>query len=332
MSNPITTGPPRDLVLVAKPARKRATRAAATTGTATTPVVAQTELEPIQLGLFVAEFAGSELPIKDDMSSMEHPLFAVSKTPDNKVREYRRGNQVLKVFPSTLGAPTIFDKDLVLWVVSHIARGKDDGLPISRRVQVNVTDFLKGTKRSTGGASYERVVDMCRRLAGARIETNIRTTDAERTEGFGMIESYKVTSQTRSGKGALQLEVVISEWLWRAATEFHVLTLNPSYFVISQGLERRLYELARKHCGDQAWWVVGLDVLQQKVGSDQKPKYWTRDLRQAVEADQLPDYRMYYDAAARQLVFFTRDTRKLLAQATSESRIESVSMWLQKSV
>lgn len=140
----------------------------------------------------------------------------------------------------------------MIYLVSQTARAANDGEPVSRRIRLSVTHFLTRTRRSTGGDSYARVVDMCRRLRGTTIETNIRTTEEERTKGFGLIEDYEVTAKTKNGKGALEMEVTLSEWLYRAAVEYKVLTLNPGYFSLSQALERRLYELARKHCGGAA--------------------------------------------------------------------------------
>jgi plasmid replication initiation protein len=48
------------------------------------------------------------------------------------------------------------------------------------------------------------------------------------------------------------LELALSRWLYNAVLAREVLTLNREYFRLGGGLERRLYELARKHCGQQA--------------------------------------------------------------------------------
>jgi hypothetical protein len=37
-----------------------------------------------------------------------------------------------------------------------------------------------------------------------------------------------------------------------------VLTLHRDYFRLRKPLERRMYELARKHCGQQATWSICL--------------------------------------------------------------------------
>jgi plasmid replication initiation protein len=55
------------------------------------------------------------------------------------------------------------------------------------------------------------------------------------------------------------VEVSLNEWLYNAILAREVLTLNRDSFRLDGGLERRIYELARKHCGSQAKWTIGID-------------------------------------------------------------------------
>ncbi|RBH38040.1 hypothetical protein C3F00_043525, partial [Pseudomonas sp. MWU13-2860] len=75
--------------------------------------------------LFVCDIAN--WPVKDDIASMEIPLFSLKKNKDVEVREYRRGNKTLRVIPSTVGAATVFDKDLLIYVASQIVEGMKQG-------------------------------------------------------------------------------------------------------------------------------------------------------------------------------------------------------------
>lgn len=231
-----------------------------------------------------------------------------------------------------MGAATVFDKDILIYCISQIVRGHDAGIKVSRRVRVDVYPFLLGTRRSTGGAAYERVVDMCRRLKGTTIETNVKTNEKEQLEGFGLIEDYRVTTWTKNGKGALELELTISEWLYRAAMDFDILTLHPDYFSLGQALERRLYELARKHCGDKAWWEISLPLLLEKTGSSQTLRRFKQEIKEIVERDPLPDYRMFLDESVKpnKLVIMTRDNAKLVCEANKAGKLSWVSYFLQK--
>jgi plasmid replication initiation protein len=92
-----------------------------------------------------------------------------------------------------------------------------------------------------------------------------------------------------------------------------VLTLNREYFRLSRGLERRLYELARKHCGHQAKWVVGLELLHKKSGSNSPLKRFRLEVKNVEKAESLPDYRLRYETNSDQVTFYTKDPKALAA-------------------
>ncbi|MES2208510.1 MAG: replication initiator protein A [Pseudomonadota bacterium] len=289
-------------------------------------------VETEQLELFVVSDKSSDWPVKDDISSMEFPIFSLSKKPDTRIREFSRGEKSLKVIPSVVGAATVFDKDVLIYAISQIIRAKEQGKPISRRIRIETFDFLKGTRRSTGGAAYERVIEMCRRLKGTTIETNIKTTEKERTSGFSLIDDYDISRYTKNGKGALEVDLTISEWLYRAVLDYGILTLNNDYFILTQSIERRLYELARKHCGDQAMWKCRIDLLQEKCGSTQISKSFANDLRKIAKENNLPDYRLLIDDSIKptQVVFISRDMKKVLFEMSRANLVGWLTKLLQK--
>lgn len=289
---------------------------------------------PAQTELFMVLDTVHDWPVKDDMSSMEFPLFSLSKNKDTRIRTYSRGGKTVKVIPSALGAATVFDKDILLYCISLLVKAHDAGATVSRRLRISVHPFLVGTRRSTGGAAYERVLDMCRRLKGTTIETNIKSTDEERTKGFGLIEDYDVTQYTKNGKGALELELTISDWLYRAAIGSDILTLSRDYFALGQALERRIYELGRKHCGQQPWFCIGLPLLQDKAGSSQSAGHFRQELREIIKQNRLPDYRLALDESTKpnQLVYLTRDYKRLVFEANRVGKLPWLSVLLQKTL
>jgi len=280
--------------------------------------------QPSQPDLFVVTDMANDWPVKDDMSSMEFPIFALTKRADTRVRTYSRAGKVVKIIPSVVGSATVFDKDLLIYAISQIVKASEQGAPVSRRIKIKVHSFLVGTRRSTGGASYTRVVDTCRRLKGTTIETNVKTTEEEKTNGFSLIDDYKVTQRTKGGEGALELELTISDWLYRAAVAYDILTLHPDYFLLSQALERRLYELARKHCGDKAYWKCSVEILKDKCGSTQKMKYFVDELRNLSKDNGMPDYRLAIDDSVKpyQVVFFSKDSKKVMAEVNRTGQME----------
>ncbi len=119
------------------------------------------------------------------------------------------------------------------------------------------------------------------------------------------------------------IELRLSDWLYNAILGREVLTLSRAYFRLSRGLERRLYELARKHCGHQTKWVVGLELLHKKSGSNSELKRFRLEVKKMAQADSLPDYRLRYDPNADQVMFYTKDLKALAASMKGEEALQS---------
>src|SRR5712691_11177385 len=56
--------------------------------------------------------------LKDDRHSMEHPMFSLSKKPDRRVRHYEHNNCSVTVKPGADGLATIWDKDILIYLIS----------------------------------------------------------------------------------------------------------------------------------------------------------------------------------------------------------------------
>ena len=91
--------------------------------------------------------------------------------------------------------------------------------------------------------------------------------------------------------------VTLSDWIYRSVVARSVLTLSRDYFRLRKPLERRVYEIARKHCGRQAEWKIGLETLLKKTGSTSPRRVFRRMIRDIAEEDGLPDYRLTLTAA-----------------------------------
>ena len=78
-------------------------------------------------------------------------------------------------------------------------------------------------------------------------------------------------------------------------TSAEVLPISREYFRLRRPIDRRLYELARKHCGRQATWRIGAANLQKKCGSKQAGKHFAAHLRGLVRSNHLPDYTVALD-------------------------------------
>ena len=260
--------------------------------------------------LFLCDIGDAAL--KDDMASMEHPIFSLSKKPDLKRRQYVRGDAQIEIRPSDKGIATIWDKDILIFAISQLMAAKKQGREYSRKITFSARDFLVFANRGTGGYSYELLCDALERLDGTRITTTIKTGGEEQIEGFGLIESFMVRRRDGLSGRVLEWSVTLSEWLFRAIEANEVLTLHKNYFRLRKPLERRVYEIARKHCGTKETWRIGIENLQSKCGSNSSKRHFKYMLSQLVGGDHLPDYSvMMHD----DMVIFTNRHQK---QAPSE--------------
>jgi len=262
--------------------------------------------------------------LKDDGVSMEAPIFTLATRPDTSVWhwESKDGARAITVTPSVKGRATQFDKDLLIYVVSQMTEAMNRGRPDanSRTVRFRVYDYLVSTNKPTGGKEYQRLEDALDRLRGTSIKTNIKTGGQRVKEGFGIVDSWAIIEKAPDDDRMIAVEVTLSKWLFNAVQAHEVLTINPDYFRLRKPIERRLYELARKHCGDQAFFVIGLELLQDKCGSKSALFEFRRALREIIKADTLPDYRMALDDKKDQVIFYTRNTKKLAASTALARR------------
>lgn len=273
----------------------------------------------------------SDWNFKDDIISMESPVFSLTKNIHNEVKTYNNNDKFIKIIPTAKGSPTIFDKDLLLYVSSQIIEAMNQKLPVSRTVKIKTTDFLKKTARSDGRASYERIEDMLIRLRGTTIETNIETNGIIQTEGFSFIDSYSIISQKNSGEGnnskkrVLEFSVTLNEWLFNALIGKQILTINPDYFKLKKPIERRLYELARKFCGANSLWKININLLAEKIGVDVNARRRREDIRNVMSNNALPDYKVALEIRKGHpdlVVFYTRDVKRLTVYLLKENLTE----------
>ena len=231
---------------------------------------------------------------KDDLASMEHPMFAL-RAGDREVRRYERNGQSVEIQPSIKGIATIHDKDVWIYCISQLVeamnRGRED---IGRLVRFTAYDFLVTTNRRTDGDSYQRMAAALERLRGTSIVTNIETDGRRERSGFGLVDSWRVVERNHDNR-MVAVEVTLPDWLYRSVQARQVLTLNRDYFRLRKPLDRRIYELARKHCGAQPKWRVKVETLYAKSGSNATMREFRRSIRALAAADDLPDYRVVLD-------------------------------------
>lgn len=230
---------------------------------------------------------------KADMASMEHPIFSLSTKPDLNIRKYQHGDVFIEVAPSVRGMATVHDRDILIYCISQTIAALNQGRPVAQTLRMKAYDFLVATNRMTNGEAYEGLKAALERLAGTRISTNVATGGKEVFENFGLIEGAKIVRTTRDGR-MQEVEIKLADWVFNAIQAKEVLTLHRDYFRLRKPLERRIYELARKHCGQQSSWAISFAVLQKKCGSTSTSREFRRLVKTIVKQDEdhnhFPDY------------------------------------------
>lgn len=246
-----------------------------------------------QLDFFVCDIF--DAAPKGDTASMEHPIFSLSTKPDMRVRRYEHNGSFIEIRPSHMGLATVHDRDVLIYCISQIMAAINASQQISQTVRFKAFDLLVATNRDTkgGGRSYELLKAAFERLQGTQISTNIITGGKETFDIFSLIDRARIVRETRAGR-MQDVEIKLSDWVFNAIQGREVLTLHRDYFRLRKPLERRLYELARKHCGKQSEWQIKLETLQKKCGSASTLKEFRRLVGKIVEEDaaygHIPDY------------------------------------------
>lgn len=247
---------------------------------------------------------------RDDLASMEHPVFSLSVKPDMRELEYTSSNgNRLRVIPSGNGLATIKDKDILLYCISKLVALKNAGETITPVVEASAHEIMVSTNWDTGGKSYQRFEEAMIRLRGTTLVTDIRTGGEVVTTGFGLVDEFTVERKDSAGEpspfGRLsRVRIKLSNWMFRAVDSLEVLSINEQYFRLRRPLERRLYEVARKHVGDKDGpWRIGIEKLQAKVGTNAPLKKFRFNLKEIMRDGNLPDYGFYLDG---DMVIFQR--------------------------
>lgn len=245
-----------------------------------------------QIDLFLESII--DAPVKDDQELMARPYFSLQKQPRMEpiVYEDKKNGISMRISPGEQGIATIWDKDILIYCASYIMDRKERGLSVDRKIRFSMYDCLTLTGRGTGKQAYELFKDAAFRLRSTTITTNVQAGGQKEDRGFGWIDNFKIVRQQKNGKDIMvACEITLNDWMFRAITEDkRVLTIDRAYFKLRKGLERRLYELARKHCGYQPEWKIGLPKLAERCGAMSELKEFKRQLNEIIKADPLPGY------------------------------------------
>lgn len=260
-----------------------------------------------QKDFFIADIFDS-LPFKDDMATMEHPLFTLSTKPDKRELSYVNNGVKIQIQPSYHGLPTIYDKDVLLYCGSQLMEriNQGDSAP-PKTMRISLHDLLMVTNRKTNGEGYKLIKKSINRLTGSLIKTNIETDNTKQESMFHILESAEFVESKRIEGRLVAMEITLSDWFYNSLIAKQVLTIDREYFRLRKSIDRRLYEIARKHCGNTKYhWSVNLDTLHVKTGSRDVLAKFRAAVKLLEKEDHLPEYKVSYSRDFDQVTFINR--------------------------
>lgn len=248
-----------------------------------------------------------DAPIKDDVNLMDVAPFSLSKKANSGVIRYELKDSLITIEGGVeSGLATVFDYDIFLNMVSYIAeevqrfrRDETKGLRPTlppKTYRPNASHILKFCRRSDGGKSYEDLEAALDRLANTTIKVvNLHSGKRRQVDSRPLISGYSVVSRTGSNKIDV-IEITIPDWVYlsvvRNEKSLPLLTLHQDYFLISSGIGRFIYRLARKAAG-KSEARYGIKELHKRSGSTQELRKFAYDLREFVTRTQafpMPEY------------------------------------------
>jgi len=243
-----------------------------------------------QTDLFAANFA--DIPIRDQRDTMERPFFSLAKKPRFAPIEYNVGDVWVEVSANPkFGLATIWDADILIWASTQVTEALDRGMTPSRTIRFHPHNLLKSVRRQTGGEHYRRLRAALDRLTHTAVRTNIRAEGLKKSASFHWLESWNEVTDETTGE-TTGMTLTLPDWLFDGILmKGGVLTIHEDYFLLTGGIERWLYRVARKHAGHQEWgWQFTMRQLHEKSGSSSRFSDFALDVRKVVEQNSLPEY------------------------------------------
>jgi plasmid replication initiation protein len=258
-----------------------------------------------QLSLFVPVIY--DAPLKDDVNLMDVAPFSISKNKRNTGIRYELNDCIITVDGSAEhGVATVFDYDIFIHMMSYLAeetrryridvsKGLRPDLP-PRVYRPSAAHILTFCRRSSGGKQYKSLEAALDRLAGTRVKI-VPLYGGKRREivNVPLIDKYRVVSQTSNGH-IDHVEIYIPSYVYDSVVREkgapQILTLNPDYFLISLGLGRMVYRLARRAAG-RGEARYSIEEVHKRSGSPQALPQFTQMLKQLVANSNtvpFPDY------------------------------------------
>jgi len=233
--------------------------------------------------------------VRNGRQMMMHCYFAhklIKRNPITELPTYDDGQIRIEVRSTKIGVATIDDAEILLYCLGLAADKFDRGEKVTQEFTFTLKDFSDVAGLSQSGSVSKRLGEALDRLKETNIKTNIESGRKVFVEGFSWIENFwydrgpdqMVKGKKREGR-INSITVRFCDFLWRAVViDRNLLSYNRKFFCLSP-LKRRLYELARIHCGERPAFRIGLESLRDRVGTAQELRFFKSDLEAMLDED-----------------------------------------------
>lgn len=284
-----------------------------------------------QLDFFVAA-PSDALPVKSAQDLMTRAWFSLSKNKRTTAIEHTIKDNFVKITPDPeKGCATIWDYDVVLFIISHWVDLMNQGKTPARGIIFTPYEYFKWRGVKASGREYNRLRASLDRLHTTQIETNIRQGRKKTYHSFYFVSSWTEETVNDRVEG---LRIDPPQWLHDAVVKNKklVLTLDDEYFELTGGLQRWLYLYVRKAAGRQsAGWRESFKTLYEKSGSSGPFKRFKSHVRDLIQEQGLPHYLLQEYEGADNESYLSMTRRGELHQSHPEHEIEYSRQWKRSS-
>jgi plasmid replication initiation protein len=255
-----------------------------------------------QLNLFwPADF--QDVNFRGERNILSIPFCSLEKRKRIRPIVYKEKDVEVKISgDSEYGIATIWDMDVILFLISQINEAIEKNVKTSRQIDFIAHQFFSQCRwvkeGQKSGRAYKRLEKSLDRLQSTGIKTNIKSGGKCYTSKWSWLSEWHRVEDS-DGK-MIGLRVVLSEWLYdKVVKERSVLSIHPDYFRIKSGNERQLYRIIRKMVGKNPVWKFSIEALFKRFPSGKQFRYFKSDLKKIVERNSLPEYKLTWHEEER---------------------------------
>jgi plasmid replication initiation protein len=226
---------------------------------------------------------------RDIMETMKAPFLSLSKNRINPIL-YEKNGEIVKISAHRgQYIASIYDWDIIECIAGKIQEMFNSGEDIPpRTLIIPRRKLIKSLYKHDGKTTDKEIEASLSRLKSTLIETTVLNKDGRYKGEFGFLDSWEYTER----KDIKEFRITLSKWLYDVICKKRtLLKVAPEYFKLTSGLKKALYRIARKHAGTKNDnWILSLQYIYEKSGSEQDFKKFKYDLKKAVSDNDIPTY------------------------------------------